>query len=249
MPAAGKKSIAVLGGAGGIGRRLVSELMEEGHSVTVLDLPSSLEKHAPGTATVGIDLLDEGSISAAMDTLRAEASAIDGFVNLAGYNARLTPLADMETGYFDDVIAGNLRGAFLAARAVLPLMKDRSGASMVMISSGLASHVRPGYGAYSASKAAIIAMTKTLALECAPAVRVNAVAPGLVDTAFLRGGTGRSGEDGKSVVDIDAYRAATPLDRVAVPADVTGPIRFLLGPDSGFMTGQVLWVNGGIYMP
>ncbi|TYC61846.1 SDR family oxidoreductase [Rhodobacterales bacterium] len=247
MPEA--KSIAVLGGAGGIGRQLVAELLDEGHRVTVLDLPASLERHEPGTTTIGIDLLDEESIAQAMESLAAEAGAIDGFVNLAGYNARLTPLAEMATDYFDDVIAGNLRGAFLAARAVLPLMTSGSGASMVMTSSGLASHVRPGYGAYSASKAAVIAMTKTLALECAPRVRVNAVAPGLVDTAFVRGGTGRSAEDGESVVDLDAYRNATPLKRLASPADVTGPIRFLLADDSAFMTGQVLWVNGGIYMP
>lgn len=107
----------------------------------------------------------------------------------------------------------------------------------------------PNYGAYSASKSAVIAMTKTLALELAPKLRVNAVAPGLVDTAFLRGGTGRSAEDAESIVNLDAYKAITPLDRIAQPADITGPIRFLLGPDSGFMTGQVLWVNGGGYMP
>ncbi|WAP68359.1 SDR family oxidoreductase [Jiella pelagia] len=184
-----------------------------------------------------------------MPSLQSDGKGLDGFVNLAGYNARLTPLAEMETGYFDEVIAGNLRGAFLAARAARPLLAAREGSSFVMVSSGLAHHVRPGYGAYSAAKAAVIAMTKTLALEWAPNVRVNAVAPGLVDTAFLRGGTGRSEEDGASVVDLDAYRRATPLARIAEPVDVTGPIRFLLSQDSRFMTGQVLWVNGGGYMP
>lgn len=241
------RRIALLGGAGGIGRVLAAELTKVGEIVTILDLPASLERHA--VTGIGIDVTNEVSIAEAFARLDGP---LDGFVNLAGYNVALTPLADMESSYFDEVINANFRGAFLAARAAAPLLaktySDGLGA-MVNVASGLASNVRPGYGAYAASKAAVIAMTKTFALELAPHVRVNAVAPGLVDTAFLRGGTGRSAEDSKSIVDLDAYRAITPLDRIAQPTDVTGPIRFLLGPDSSFMTGQVLWVNGGGYMP
>ncbi|MCY0151144.1 SDR family oxidoreductase [Hoeflea alexandrii] len=151
------------------------------------------------------------------------------------------------SSYFDEITGGNLRGAFLAAKAALPLMAH--GSSVVMISSGLASNVRPGYGAYSVSKAGVIAMTKVFALENAPRVRFNAVAPGLVDTAFLRGGTGRSQEDHEAIVNLEAYRAATPMQRLALPEDVVGPVEFLLSPASSFMTGQVLWVNGGGYMP
>jgi NAD(P)-dependent dehydrogenase (short-subunit alcohol dehydrogenase family) len=95
----------------------------------------------------------------------------------------------------------------------------------------------------------MISMTKTLALESAPAVRVNAVAPAAVDTAFLRGGTGRSDEGGRSSIDTAAYAAMIPLRRLAVAEDVVGPVFFMLGPDSGYVTGQVLWVNGGGYMP
>ena len=237
------RRIALVGGAGGIGRVLAAQLTERGDEVTTLDLAGSLERHAVAGG-VAIDVTDEGSVA---DGFASLAEPVDGFVNLAGYNSDLIALAEMDTGYFDDILNANLRGAFLVARAAAPLLND--GGSMVNIVSGLASNVRPGYGAYAASKAALIAMTKTMALELAPKIRVNAVAPGLVDTAFLRGGTGRSEESGESIVNLDAYRAATPLDRVAVPEDVTGPVRFLLGPDSGFMTGQVLWVNGGGYMP
>jgi NAD(P)-dependent dehydrogenase (short-subunit alcohol dehydrogenase family) len=95
----------------------------------------------------------------------------------------------------------------------------------------------------------MIALTKTFALEHAPRVRVNAVAPGPVDTAFLRGGTGRSGEDRETSIDIDAFSSMNPMKRIAVPADIVGPVMFLLGPDSAYMTGQTLWVNGGAYMP
>jgi NAD(P)-dependent dehydrogenase (short-subunit alcohol dehydrogenase family) len=92
-------------------------------------------------------------------------------------------------------------------------------------------------------------MTKTLAIENAPVVRANAVAPGAVDTAFLRGGTGRSDETGAVSLNIEAYAATIPLQRIAAVEDIVGPILFLLGSGSRYMTGQVLWVNGGAYMP
>ena len=243
------RHIVLLGGAGGIGRTLHAELLAQGDAVTVMDLPASLAAHAIQGPSIGIDLTDPASIAQAFGELDRMAGPVDGFVNLAGYNSRLVGLADTDPGYFDDVIAGNLRGAYLAAKAALPRMTRDGTGSFVMISSGLAHHVRPGYGAYAASKAAVIAMTKTLAHEHAPLIRVNAVAPGLVDTAFLRGGTGKGAETSDPIVNLDGYRAITPLARIATPADVTGPIRFLLGRDSGFMTGQVLWVNGGGYMP
>ena len=100
-----------------------------------------------------------------------------------------------------------------------------------------------------ASKAGLVNLTKTLALEAAPKVRVNAVGPAAVDTAFLRGGTGRSEENEPVSLDIKSYVQMTPLARMATPQDIVGPIMFLLGEDSKFMTGQTLWVNGGGYMP
>lgn len=241
------RRIAVLGGAGGIGRALVEALTAAGDEVVVLDLPASLERHALGVPTIPIDILSQHSIGTAADELRRRGDRLDGFVNLAGYNARIQPLRETSAEYFDDILAGNLRGAFLATKAVLPFMAD--GSSIVLVASGLAQFVRPGFGAYASAKAGLIALAKTLAHECAPAIRVNTVAPGLVDTAFLRGGTGRSDEAGDSVVAFGPYIQAIPLKRVAVPDDVVGPIRFLLGPDSRYMTGQVLWINGGAYMP
>jgi NAD(P)-dependent dehydrogenase (short-subunit alcohol dehydrogenase family) len=239
--------VAILGGAGGIGRVLVASLQARGVEVIVLDLAASLDRHVLAAKGIAIDVCDEQSVTAAFSELGAQWDSIDGFVNLAGYNSALKPIGDTTSGYFDEITGGNLRGAFLAAKAALPLMAD--GSSVVMISSGLASNVRPGYGAYSVSKAGVIAMTKVFALENAPRVRFNAVAPGLVDTAFLRGGTGRSQEDHEAIVNLEAYRAATPMQRLALPEDVVGPVEFLLSPASSFMTGQVLWVNGGGYMP
>lgn len=239
--------IAVLGGAGGIGRAVVADLTTAGYDVVALDLAVSLTRHASPVPAIEIDILSETSVETAMAALADRWSAIDGFVNLAGYTSAVQPLSETSSDYFDDIVAGNLRGAFLATKAVLPMMADNG--SIVLVASGLAQFVRPGHGAYAASKAGLIALAKTFAVECAPRVRVNAVAPGLVQTAFLTGGTGRSDEQGQSLVPMDAILATVPLQRHAVPEDIAGPIRFLLEPASSFMTGQVLWVNGGAYMP
>ena len=95
----------------------------------------------------------------------------------------------------------------------------------------------------------MIALTKTMAHEHAPKVRCNLVAPGAVDTAFLRGGTGRSDEAGQSTLDVAAYSAMIPLKRIAVTEGYRRPDPVPARPASRYMTGQCLWVNGGAYMP
>ena len=240
--------VVVLGGAGGIGRSLVSSLLAQGDEVVVLDLPASLEAHPQDCPGVDVDVTSELAVADAMsEVARIWPEGVDGFVNLAGWNAVIKPVAEIPTEHFDEVIEGNLRGQWVAAKAILPLMRE--GGSMVLITSGLGQFIRPGFGPYAMSKAGVIALTKTLALECAPKLRVNAVGPAVVDTAFIRGGTGRSDETQADAVDLSRHRAMTPLGRVAVPADIVGPMKFLLSEDAAFMTGQVLWVNGGAYMP
>lgn len=239
------RKLAILGGAGGIGRALTARAKAEGWCVTVLDLPASLAAHTvpDDIASVAIDISDPVSVAAAFEGL----GPLDGFVNLAGFMSPHRTLADTSLDAFDDVMTGNLRGAFLAAQAALPLLTQARGA-MVNVASGLGVHARPGFGPYAAAKAGMISLTKTLALEAAPHVRINAVGPSAVDTAFLRGGEGRAPSDSLPI-DLNAMAAATPLARIATPEDVVGPILFLLGADSAFMTGQVLWINGGGYMP
>lgn len=240
-------AVAVIGAAGGIGRMLVRQLLEDGQDVIALDLPASLRAHSLGCPSIPIDFLADESILQATRHLKEMKVEINGLVNLAGFTKGVVPLADISLADFDNTIAGNLRGVFTSTRAILPLMAQ--GGSVVTVASGLANAVRLGHGAYAMAKAGIIAMTKTMALEHAPKLRVNAVAPGPVQTAFLTGGTGVSAEDQASLIDVEKLAAATPLGRIAVPEDVTGPIRFLIDTESRFMTGQVLWINGGAYMP
>lgn len=246
-----KRRLCVLGGCGGIGRGLVTAAQAADYDVVVLDLKSALDRHPvpAGVRGIEIDGTDEASVDCAFKAIDAQWGALDGFVNAAGFLIRRRNLIDIPIDEFDTTIRGNIRTAFLASGPAIRLLERGDAPSFVNITSGLGAFVRPQYGAYAASKAAMIAMTKSLALEQAPTIRVNAVGPGAVDTAFLRGGTGRSGEDEAPSMDIDAYAAMIPMKRIATVEDIVGPVMFLLGPQSAYMTGQILWVNGGAYMP
>ncbi len=246
-----KSRLAILGGCGGIGRELVTLAQQRGATVAVLDLEASLMRHpvSEGVLGLAVDATEKQSLQDAFQRLSAEWGGLDGFVNLCGFMHTNQPIADMSESTWSENVNGNLNSMFLAASAAMPLLAKGHQSAMVNTSSGLAQHIRPGFGAYSVAKAGVISLTKTLALENAPTVRVNAVAPSAVDTAFLRGGTGRSNEDQDIDMDLDAYVNAIPLKRIATPIDIVEPILFLLGAGSAYMTGQVLWINGGAYMP
>ncbi len=237
-------TLAVLGGCGGIGRALVSAAQHAGFEPVVLDLPQSIAQHPPPVDAIAVDASDNADMERAVDTLPQE---LAGFVNLCGFMSPPASVLETDPATWDTVISGNLGAAYHAARAIAPrIAADRA---IVHVGSGLGHFARPGFGPYAVAKAGIAALTRQIALELAPDVRVNCVAPSAVDTAFLRGGTGRSDEDGTPPVDLDTYAKAVPLGRIADAEDVIGPILFLLSPASRYMTGQVLHVNGGTYMP
>jgi len=251
-PAPGTR-VAIIGGCGGIGRVLVRATLEADLRVAVLDLPASLQLHPPPTsvAPYSIDAVDKVSVLAAFDSLDQNWDGLDVLVNLCGFMNAFEPVENLGELAWDEVINGNLRSTFLAAQASLPLMRKAGGGAIVNTASGLAYKSLAGTGSYSAAKAGVISLSKTLAREHAPSIRVNVIAPGAVDTQFLRGGTGRTAEgtDQATNIDTDEYARATPLQRLAVPGDIVGPIIFLIGDASRFMTGQVLHINGGGYMP
>ena len=247
----GGARLAILGGCGGIGRALVDAALARDLQIAVLDLNISLEQYplAESVKTIAVDATDKDSMASAFATLEADWGRLDGFVNLCGFMHDNQSAAEINDSTWHDILQGNLNSVFYAAKLAIPLLQKGTGGSLVNAASGLAHYIRPGFGAYSAAKAGVISLSKTLALENAPDVRVNAIAPSAVDTAFLRGGTGRSSENEAAHIDIDAYSKAIPLQRIAVPEDIVGPILFLLSEQSRYMTGQVLWINGGSYMP
>jgi len=247
----GNARLAVLGGCGGIGRELVTTASKLGLRVAVLDLPASLERHPvpAGVTAYEVNATDSHSLEVAFKAMETDWGDLDGFVNLCGFMHENQMLAEIPQTTWQEIVDGNLTSAYLAAHHALPLLRKGQGGAITHVSSGLAQHIRPGFGAYAAAKSAVIALTKTLAIENAPSVRVNAVAPSAVDTAFLRGGTGRSDEDEELELDMDAYVRMIPMQRIATPPDIVEPILFLLSDAARYMTGQVLWVNGGAYMP
>jgi len=234
----------VAGGCGGIGRGVVQAALAIGLRVSVLDLARSQVRHPvpAGVAFHAIDAFDPSSIEAAFAALGAH----DALVNLVGFNDSQARVDARSIGSWDEVVGGNLRVAFLLCRAAVPRLND--GGAIVNMASSLAVRVSAGYGPYAASKAGVIALTKALASENAPRLRANALAPSAVDTAFLAGGTGRVDNESWQR-DFSQYLQVIPLRRLAVVDDVVGPILFLAGPASRYMTGQVLYVNGGGVTP
>lgn len=247
--------IVIAGGAGGIGRRLVQSCLElETHPI-VLDLAASLaaQEGSDGVETIAFDGAEPASIAEAVSDVASRYDAVDGFVFLSGFPILpRRPLPEIEIERWDELMSVNLRSAYLLFNGLQPLLKKGNNPAIVTVASSLAYQVMTGMSTYAASKGGLVSLTKGIAMENAPTIRANAVAPGAVDTDFLGGGTGRSrGDFNRDWFDQISknYVASIPLGRVAEPRDVVGPILFLLGEASAYMTGQVLHLNGGRLTP
>lgn len=236
--------MVVVGGCGGIGRAVVNAAVSAGLTVAVLDLAASIQKHhvPEGVQALALDASSEESVAAAFKKI----SGIDCLINLCGFKVDQKKVGDLNSTHWDEAIAGNLRSAYLLSHYALKTMSE---GTIVHVSSGLGVYGGATYGPYAAAKGGINALTKSIAREYAPRIRANAVAPSYVDTAFGKGGTGRSDENEAETLNREAYIRAIPLGRMAQADDIVGPIMFLAGPASGYMTGQVLHVNGGSFMP
>jgi 3-oxoacyl-[acyl-carrier protein] reductase len=249
----------VLGGCGGIGRAYLRGLLAADARVAVLDLPASMAERPPepGVEAVPVDATDEAAVTDAIERVGEAWGGIDVFAFLTGMNTGLKPLAEMTTADIRTVLEINLVSAFTTTRAALPYLKRSPAASAVYVSSGLHAFVEPGFSAYSASKGGLVSLMKVVAKEGAPGLRANAVAPGAVETAFLTGGLGHGGKEGEPGAFIrqfgDAHAekvlSSIPLRRIAQPEDVAAPMLFLSGPASQYLTGQVIYVNGGRFAP
>ncbi|MBL8384082.1 MAG: SDR family oxidoreductase [Burkholderiales bacterium] len=244
--------IALVGGCGGIGRAVAASLRRAGARLAIFDLPQSLAGHPPDCElAIALDATSEAQVRDGFAELAARWGALDGLVNLAGFSKGANPVAATSLESWNEVMTGNLTSAYLSCRHGLPLLHASGDAAVVNLASGLALKPAPGHGPYSVAKAGIIQLTRLLAQENAPRVRVNAVAPSAIDTAFLRGGTGRGGDDARIErhVDTGAYVKGIPMARIGAPEDVAGPILFLLSDAARYVTGQTLHVNGGGLMP
>jgi 3-oxoacyl-[acyl-carrier protein] reductase len=222
----------VAGGAGDLGRPIVAALREAGLRVAVLDLV------AEGEDAFACDLTDPDAVEAAVAAAAESVGPIGSFVYAAGLQSELE-LSAMTLEEFRRITDASLTGCFLTARALAPRMVG--GGAIVAFSSGLGTRGMAHGPHYAAAKAGVVALVKSLALELGPRLRVNAVAPGPIRSRMVDG------------MDADRMAGrgldAIPLGRIGEPDDVVGPVLFLLGAGSAYMTGAVLHVNGGMLMP
>lgn len=247
-PTAGKR-LLVVGGCGGIGQAVVAGGLANGLAVAVFDLPNSLIK-APVPAAVltfAVDATKEFDLAKAMQQLLEHWGGIDYLVNLVGYIDAFDTISAMDNKAWRKMLEGNLDSCMLTCKITAPYLQ--MGGAIVNMSSGLGFVGRVGYGPYTAAKAAVSALTKTLAVELAPDIRVNAVAPGAVLTPFLQGGLANDQKERPNErMDLDTYKQMVPLGTIAEPKEVAAPILFLLGPGASHITGQTIHINGGALM-
>jgi NAD(P)-dependent dehydrogenase (short-subunit alcohol dehydrogenase family) len=230
--------VVVTGGAAGIGAATVDAFVADGARVASFDLdrPASARD---GVLDVEVDVADEESVSSAFARIGAQTGRIDVLVNNAGLQ-RVGATAAMATETWDLVVDTHLRGSFLCARAAIPLFDPQRGGAIVNVSSVAASQGLPGRAPYSAAKAGLLGLTRSLAVELAPqGVRVNAVAPGHTRTAMADRAIAAG------VVHPDQLVQRIPLGRLARPVEIARVVRFLAGPDASYITGECIVVDGG----
>ena len=247
MPVGGTR-VAVAGGCGGMGRTFVREAVAAGLDVIVLDLPQSIAANPPpaGVHAIACDASDEAQVLAAFAEIAVRGPRLDALINLVGFTNEPRALADMPLAEWQEIITGSLTSAFLLRRSATPVLKAAPTGAVVHVSSTFGVWVpQVGFGPYAVAKAGIINLVRVLATECGPTIRVNGLAPGITQTAFLDGGTGRPTKQAKTNTDMVA--AMTAAKRIAQPEDMIGTLFFLIGPGSLYVTSQTIHVNGGLW--
>lgn len=218
----------VSGGGRGIGAAIVDRLRTDGYEVIPIDL-------LPGEGIVACDITDP----AAVQQVASDIGPVDVLVNNAGA-WRFGALEDVSAEDFSVAIDVNLRGAFHTVQSFGAAMLERGSGSIVNIVSIAAKHANPAVGSYGPSKAALLSLTEQIALEWGPrGIRCNAVGPGLVPTP----GTGQVYDD----PDVRAIRSnAIPVRRLGEPSDIANVVAFLCSDDASYVSGQVIYVDGGL---
>lgn len=226
-------TVVVTGTAGGIGSAISERLRDEGWRVHGID------RRAPdGNARSDDHILDLRDVRALHDLLTSLGD-VDALVNNAAM-MWTESIVDSDLEAFDDLLAVNLRAPFVAMKALHPALERARGA-VVNIASVHAFATSPGAAPYAASKGALLALTRSAALEFAPHVRVNAVSPGAIRTPMLDDGLSRDPEMASFLL------SRTPAGRLGWPSDVAAAVAFLLdGRRSSYVTGQSLVVDGGV---
>jgi len=250
IPDVGRRVAFVTGAGSGIGRAIAFRLAEDGLPIAVVDLSEESAKGVAdelvanghvALAVGGVDVSDRAQVEAAAERVRRELGPILVLVNNAGRSG-FDPFLKITDEAWDGIMRVNLNGPFYCCQTVLPDMIGARWGRIVNISSSSAQGGQPYMAHYVSSKAGLIGMTKSLALEFGPkGITVNTIPPGFIDTPMLRDSE-RKGLLGGSVED---HEGKTPVRRAGRPDDIANATAFLVSDESGYVTGQVIGVNGG----
>jgi NAD(P)-dependent dehydrogenase (short-subunit alcohol dehydrogenase family) len=234
-----------------MGQAVSRHLAGRGHRVALLDVDGTGAQRAAealqadGANAVGgqVDVSDRAAVDAALDKVRQELGPVEIMVTSAGIEA-FVPFTEIAPEAWERMLAVNLTGTFHCIQAAVPDMVAAKWGRVVTISSSSAQSGTRRMAHYVASKGGVIALTKAVALELAPhGITVNTVPPGCIDTPMAR----RSADAGH-LPGMDVLAARTPVGRVGTPDDVAAICAFLCSDDAGYITGQVIGVNGGLYL-
>lgn len=244
MTASPAKVALVTGAARGIGLATARKFLAEGWRVALLDIEGELQASAAAalqnpddTLAITCDVSDAAAVAAAMAAIMSRFGRLDALVNNAGI-AVFAPVLETSDADWNRIMAVNLTGPFLCTKAAAPLMREQGGGAIVNITSISAVRASTLRSAYGTSKAGLAHLTKQLAVELASLnIRVNAVAPGPVDTAMAKQVHTRE-------IRAD-YHDAIPLNRYGLEEELAEAIYFLCSERASYITGQILAVDGG----
>ena len=241
----------VTGGASGIGLGVARAFAAEGHRVALLDRDGAAAEAAAGqlrdegavALALEVDVSDRPSVDAGFERIRTDLGPVEILVTSAGIES-FTPVLDITADGWDRIIGVNLTGTFACVQAALPDMLDAGWGRIVTISSSSAQSGAPNMAHYAASKGGVIGLTKALAVELARSgITVNTIPPSLVDTPMAR-----NAEAAGDFPGVDVVGPMVPLGRAGTPEDIAAACSFLCSDGGSYITGQVIGVNGGMYI-
>ncbi|MFT7473792.1 MAG: 3alpha(or 20beta)-hydroxysteroid dehydrogenase [Verrucomicrobiales bacterium] len=248
------KIVIITGAAGDIGRAAAVRFASEGAAIVAVDLAdedlaetvAAVEAIGGKAIPVSADVTKSADVAAyvrrAIDTF----GGVDVLFNNAGIEGDISPLEDYPEAMFDRVLDVNVKGVWLGMRHVAAAMRARGGGAIINSSSRAGLHGTPNLIAYGAAKHAVIGMTKTAAIELAPAgIRVNAVCPGPIDTRMMDAiAAGKDPENPRRLLNLSAK--GNPMGRIGTPEEVVALVSFLASDDASYINGSSHSVDGGL---